>query len=299
MHHQILMVVIAFAISSSAFAKASREPTRIEPTTPWQMKYAEDLCQLTREFGEGDQKVRLVFDQYGPGEEFRLTVIGKLLRGATNQKQASLTFGPLEKEQKLLFYKAKSNGIAAFLFPGGGRIASPDDAELAANKKNGAENWVPFSPVSSEREAAVRYLLIGKPLATPVLLETGSLKTPLASLDKCADAMVEAWGIDAQKHRALTRSVTPNNNPGDWLNWSDYPSNMVRARQPALIAFRLIVGTDGTPTACSIQSTTGGKEFDDAVCKSVMQRARFDPALDADGKPIVSYYQNRVRFSIP
>jgi hypothetical protein len=31
----------------------------------------------------------------------------------------------------------------------------------------------------------------------------------------------------------------------------------------------------------------------------VMRRARFSPALDAQGQPLVSYYQNNVYFRLP
>lgn len=155
---------------------------------------------------------------------------------------------------------------------------------------------MPYAPISAEREAAVRYLLIGKPLRIPVLLETGSLKKPFATLAECADAMVGSWGVDAEKHKSLSRTVQPSNYPGDWLDTADYPSKMLEARQPALVNFRLIVGKDGVATACHIQSTTRPKEFDDTVCKAVMRRARFEPALDAEGQPILSYYRNVVRF---
>ena len=41
------------------------------------------------------------------------------------------------------------------------------------------------------------------------------------------------------------------------------------------------------------------KGFDDAVCAAMMKRARFDPALDKDAKPIKSYWRTSVRFQMP
>jgi len=74
---------------------------------------------------------------------------------------------------------------------------------------------------------------------------------------------------------------------------------MLYAGQSAIVEFRMIVSDDGSPASCHIQSTTRPKEFDKAVCGSLMKRARFKPALDADGKPLASYYRNTVRFAIP
>lgn len=74
---------------------------------------------------------------------------------------------------------------------------------------------------------------------------------------------------------------------------------MLMQGQPAIVEFRLSVGADGAPLSCHIQSTTRPKEFDEAVCGSLMKRARFSPALDAEAKPMTSYYRNTVRFQIP
>jgi hypothetical protein len=74
---------------------------------------------------------------------------------------------------------------------------------------------------------------------------------------------------------------------------------MLGIGQPAIVEFRLSIGADGVPLACHIQETTRPKEFDNAVCKSLMRRARFEPALDATGTAITSYYRNTVRFQIP
>lgn len=296
MWRAFLTAFVALAIIQPVFAKSEKEPIRLQPSSPWRVDYADDFCQLTRDFGENDRLVRLVFNKYGPGEGYRLTVVGKPVKTRDSEEDGIIMFGPSEKEQKLLFYKGNSNGVDSLIFAGGGRIAPPTDAELAANRNRKPQNWVPYAPISPEREAAVRYLLIGKPLGTPLLLETGSLRKPFATLAECADAMVGSWGVDAEKHKSLRRPVTHTNNPGNWLGTADYPSEMLEARQPAMVYFRLIVGADGVPTACHIQSTTRPKEFDDVVCKAVMRRARFEPALDAEGLPIVSYYRNSVRF---
>jgi hypothetical protein len=121
----------------------------------------------------------------------------------------------------------------------------------------------------------------------------------MESLDKCIDELLTHWGIDVEKHKNLKRSPVPAQNPGRWIYSSDYPMDMLQIGQPALVEFRLSVSEDGKPTACHIQATTRPKEFDDAVCKSLLRRAAFEPALDSEGKPIASYWRSRVRFQIP
>lgn len=125
------------------------------------------------------------------------------------------------------------------------------------------------------------------------------MRGPFSALDTCIDNLLTSWGVDIEKHKTLGRAVTPLDSPEKWIVSSDYPSNMLSAGQPALVNFRLSIGPDGVPTACHIQATTRPKEFDNADCKSVMRRARFSPALDATGQPLVSYYQNDVYFRLP
>ena len=185
------------------------------------------------------------------------------------------------------------------MFSRSARIAPPNATELLAIKNRSDDEWINLQPISEDRKKAVKYLRIGKPLRTPVTLETGSLRGPIAALDTCVENLVASWGVDVQKHKNLTQMAEPLKSSGDWIKSSDYPENMLMAGQPALVSFRLSIGPDGVPTACHIQATTRPKEFDNAVCKSVMRRARFSPALDAQGQPLASYYQKNVYFRLP
>lgn len=282
-----------------ALAQTTNGPLVLKPSSPWHVDYADDRCRLGRQFGAGDEQVLLFLDRYGPSDRFRMTVAGKPLKVSVDRAEATLQFGPTEVEQRLLFLNGNLGEMPALVFASSARIAAPTDAELQA-AKNAAENeWIDAPPISEERQKAVKYLTIGKPLRRSVTLETGSMRGGLAALDKCVDNLMISWGVDIERHKSLTRKVRPQQSPARWVVSQDYPLQMLRDGQPAIVDFRLSVGPDGVPTACHIQSTTRAKEFDTAVCQSVMRRARFDPALDAGGKPIASYYLNRVRFQLP
>lgn len=280
-------------------AAAAPAPLILKPSSSWHVDYADEPCRLVRQFGEGKQTAVLFMDLYGPSEYFQMTIAGKLVRAAVQKGDANIQFGPSEEEQKLSFVSGTIGKEPALLFSRSARIAPPNAAELLAIKDRSDDEWINLQPISEERKKAVRYLRIGKPLRKPVTLETGSLRGPLAALDTCVENLVTSWGVDVQKHKTLTRKAEPSKSPGDWIKSSDYPENMLMAGQPALVSFRLSIGTDGVPTACHIQATTRPKEFDNAVCKSVMRRARFSPALDAQGQPLASYYQNNVYFRLP
>ena len=294
-----IATVSIIAAASPAAAQSSKDPLVLKPSSAWHVDYADDRCRLARQFGEGDEQVYAFFDRYGPSEYFRLTVAGKPVKTSVEKADAAVQFGPSEAQQEILFFNGNLGKQPALLFAGSVRVAPATASEFAAATKRDDDDRIDFAPISEARQKAIRYLSIGKPLRRAVTLETGSMRAPFAALDKCIDNLMTNWGIDTEKHKTLTRKLKPQQSPGKWVVSSDYPLDMLASGQPAIVEFRLSVGVDGIPTACYIQSTTRPKEFDDAVCKSVMRRARFDPALDADGKPLVSYYRNTVRFQLP
>ena len=299
MSHKTLGILAMIAVTAPLFGQSAKGPLILKPSSAWHVDYAEDRCRLARQFGEGDELVFAMFDRYGPGEYFRLMLAGKPVKTSLEKADATVQFGPTEKEQRLYFLNGNLEKRPALIFVGDARVAPLTDADLRAVEKPGKDHtWVEPEPISEARYKAIRYLTVGKPLRRAVTLETGSMRAAFGAMDKCIDNLLSSWGIDTDKHKTLSRNVTPKQSPGRWVVSSDYPSDMLAAGQPAIVEFRLSVSMEGIPTSCHIQSTTRPKEFDDAVCQSVMRRARFDPALDAEGKPLASYYRNRVLFQI-
>ncbi|WP_083734249.1 energy transducer TonB [Sphingopyxis sp. KK2] len=283
------------AVPSLAAAKA---PVELAPATPWNVHYADDYCRLARIFGTDKQKVTLSLEQDSPGASFRMTLAGSMF-GAQNAKgDASITFGAMA-EQKIMFFPgtvgADKDGQPAWIFGDSVRLKPYSAAEVAAAKENGYSTTFD-TPITEADEAAVTSLLVGRPLRNPVRLKTGPMKAAFTAMRSCTDELLSHWGIDVARHRELSRWVMPVTEPGKWLKSSDYPRDMLAKSQPGIVRFRLSVGPDGLPTACHIQRSTNSKGFDDAVCKGVMRRARFEPALDKDGNPLASYYVNSVRF---
>ena len=292
-------VFALISIATSSQAQSAKGPLQLKQTSAWNVDYADDRCRLMRQFGEGDDKVFAIFDRYGPGERFRITIAGKPVKTAVENGEATIKFGPVEGEQKLAFYKGNLGEYPALVFQAQARVAPPTPLEQSAIDQRKADEWIELASVGPERESAIRNLTITKPLRRTIIMETGPMRKPLEALGLCIDNLMASWGIDVEKHKLLTQPVKPLTSPGRWIVSTDYPVNMLSAGQPAIVEFRMSVGTDGNPASCHIQSTTRPKEFDKAVCGSLMKRARFAPALDAEGKPLASFYRNSVRFALP
>jgi TonB family protein len=276
---------------------APTEPLRLKPASKWISDYQPDGCRLMRQFGEGDNAVILTMNRFAPTDGFGMILHGKMFKNKS-PGDVSLQFGPTETEQKIAFLAGNSGKLPALISASDMRIAPMPVDQLKDIERTKAPQFVKGPPLGAAREKAVKYLQIGRPMRKPVILELGAMDKPFAALSACITDLVTSWGLDAEKHKNLVRWAIPTSNPATWMRSSDYPMDMLSAGQPALVEFRLEVDESGAATKCHIQQTTRPEEFDNAVCKAMLKKAQFQPALDAQGKPLKSYYQNTVRFQI-
>lgn len=99
--------------------------------------------------------------------------------------------------------------------------------------------------------------------------------------------------------RVQPKQPTPKGNPANWATTNDYPTRALREEREGTTSFRVTVGPDGRVTGCSVTSSSGSPDLDDATCQNVTRRARFNPATDGEGQPTTGSYSNRVRWVIP
>ncbi|MBC2777554.1 energy transducer TonB [Parasphingopyxis marina] len=285
----------------STASRAADDPLRLPAAGPWEINYAEDNCNLGRRFGEGDQEISMVMSRFSPSDRFRLILTGPGLLRLHTRGEATIQFGPVEEEQEIEFLTGQSRGSKTMFVVGQPRIApwSEEEQALLERSPGGDPQFVDIQPIGFERLGAVEYLLFDAPGLPAIQLETGSLREPFEAFDRCMDELLTHWGIDVERHRSLTRPATPVGSVGRWIVTSDYPRAMIRGRNQGIVYFRLNVGLSGEVTACHIQQSTRPEGFEDAVCRALQRRARFDPALDADGNPVASYYVNSVSFQMP
>lgn len=99
--------------------------------------------------------------------------------------------------------------------------------------------------------------------------------------------------------RCTPRPATPRGNPGSWVSAGDYPSRAMRAELTGTVAFQVTVGVDGRVSGCRVTGSSGHAELDDATCRVVSRRARFDPASNEACQPAEGSYSSRVRWILP
>ena len=172
--------------------------------------------------------------------------------------------------------------------------------ESGAKSIERAKNWLKPSllEIAADEQRASE-LHFEQKRGPKLLLQTGVMAKPLSGMRDCVDNMIRSWGVDPEVQQDLSVHPQPANNPGTWVNSSDYPMKMLRQGQNAIVRFRLIVGKDGKVISCAVQSAAGPTDFRDWTCDLIKSRAKFRPALDATGKPVKAYWLSSVRWGVP
>ena len=94
------------------------------------------------------------------------------------------------------------------------------------------------------------------------------------------------------------RTVMPID-PGRWVTPRDYPAMALRNEVEGVSRFTASVGADGRVKQCDITQSSGDVLLDQKTCTLVIQRARFNPATDAEAALIESSWSSAVRWEIP
>lgn len=79
----------------------------------------------------------------------------------------------------------------------------------------------------------------------------------------------------------------------------DYPADAIRNYEQGAVAFRLDIGPEGKPTDCLLVRSSGSPSLDSTTCRLLLERVRFRPARDAQGKPTSDRYSGRIVWRLP
>lgn len=281
------LAALALAVPGAATAQEGA-PEALPFTRKWEARYDRDSCGLSAQFGEGDSAVVASFTRYQPGDQFDLTLIGKRLRFVKPAIEADIDFGIKIDSKREVMVGTKGATPAVFF----------SSIRIDGVKSKGPPASLPEVTRAMEKGVAGVTVSLdgGKPFR---LVLAKGLGNPMVALRVCTDDLVQSWGYDPAVQTALSRRVTPANPPGSWITNDDYPITAIRNGANGLIQFRLDVDPEGKIAACHILARTSPDEFADLTCRLITKRARFEPALDAGGKPVRSYFVNTAHFAMP
>lgn len=79
---------------------------------------------------------------------------------------------------------------------------------------------------------------------------------------------------------------------------SNYPTRAAREEREGRVGVRVGIGPDGKVTSCSVSSSSGSPDLDEAACDGMTRYARFNPALDDGGNPTTGAYSTAIVYKL-
>lgn len=87
--------------------------------------------------------------------------------------------------------------------------------------------------------------------------------------------------------------------PESWITGDDYPLSALREGRQGKTGVRLHIAATGRLESCEVIGPSGHADLDEATCPTLIRRARFQPATDAQGKLIGTVFTVRVGWALP
>lgn len=97
----------------------------------------------------------------------------------------------------------------------------------------------------------------------------------------------------------VPKSARPSNDSSRWITTNDYPRSSLLDGSEGVARFRLVIGTNGSVSSCEVTTSTGDRQLDQATCRHITRRAKFDAATDENGARVMGTYTGSVRWEIP
>ena len=269
-------------------APASAEPLELSPSSNWRLEFAEDNCMLFRVFGEGDNKHILFFRQTYPSELAGLIMAGPGFAQFNKGRDVILSMGDADPSRKTRPSLGTFNDYgAALIF-----------SSVALIKHEPGENpWQGTTLPAFDKADAERIdFITAKQGSREVILRTGTLGPAIAALNTCTQDLVRAWGLDLERHLTVTRYAQPKDLAKITREIVErYPRTALRAGEQATLDMRVMVEADGSVSDCVLQ-VHGRIDYHQSTACDEMRKAEFEPAIDADGQPMRSYYLTTILY---
>jgi protein TonB len=93
------------------------------------------------------------------------------------------------------------------------------------------------------------------------------------------------------------KGAAPRN--GSWITDADYSRRAIMEGAEGSVGFRLVIGTTGRVSSCELTRPSGLRVLDEATCRLISNRARFEAATDETGAKVVGTYTGSVVWQLP
>lgn len=271
--YSMVLAALLFQVQGAAPPPAPPPQPVLEPVGRWVADFEKDFCSVSRQFGNDHDGPVIGFKALLPNDTSIDVVLVTSDRAPPPTKRQVMRISPVNGQSDAKDHPADIGVIKDS--PGVVRSMTVDLSQLKS--------------IADGRQLRIEY---GD--HQQIVVRPEGIDRALNILDQCRVGLAEYWKLDTTslaRVKTLPAALTPEAN---WLTSADYPDQAYTKQYNGTTIIVWTVNVDGKPTDCRILKSTGHPELDNAACKGILTRARFDPALDLDGKPIATFLVRRV-----
>ncbi|QZD87104.1 energy transducer TonB [Qipengyuania psychrotolerans] len=279
---------IAAAQDGEELFKAAQYPA----DGKWSLSQTEYSCSVRRDFVKDGDRISLVMRSVQPGIEVQFGVFGEdVSRRKTRISAGFIPSGGQNAVENLA--DANLGETPGLVFSG---FIFPQIAFEIAEGGNPDEAIAKFDSLA----AATTHFAIQGLTPEPVALKTNAITQAASALDKCVWGRLAEMGITEKGLAAIRTAPSPRG----YAEWSAkvaavYPKEALREGFQGLVAMRVVVDEQGKPRFCHVADELIAQTLREAACEAMLEHARFEPAKDREGSPVVGLYFQNVRYKFP
>jgi len=267
MHRSMLVASAAVLLIESAQPAAA---TQLQPVSKWAVDFGDDRCVAYRTFGSNDHPVHLLLKPSPIGDVLQVQLAERGVNRSASPQRLSLTLGSNEPIS-----------VPQLQYGVGGKQVRMINLSKEQTDKLSASTTLQWS------EPGKQYLLALGPMTN--LIET---------VEKCREMLADAWNATLTKRVMLQAPPTPAKPLVSLFSTEDYPSDAAFKDQSGFSHVVIMVNEKGQVVDCSLIATSGVAVLDAQTCIILRKRAKFAPAIGADGKPTKGIFHQLVNWKM-
>ncbi|CAN5376607.1 hypothetical protein BH09PSE4_BH09PSE4_06110 [soil metagenome] len=264
-------IIAAMAAILPIAPEAKEAPVAAVPQGVWTIRADNDLCGLSHDYSTPNGLVTIGFTPTPTQDDLEVVTLGPA-RGmsAASSGHATMILSPSGR--------VVVGSFRSFLLPGPGK----QRATIIR---------------------ADRAIFDGLPAATELRIEANSFVVyPLRNtngavfaLKDCEQSLMRKWGIDMAEF-AKAKIPPKGLNPAGWFSSDDYPTTALRSGVGGRTVMLVGVSETGKVLSCRPVISSRNIDLDQASCRIVKNRGKFQPASDATGHGLASWAILAVRW---
>ena len=267
MARSVVLLLLAALAGGPAAAAEQRQPT-----ARWVVNYDDAQCVASRNYGTADKPLFLALKPSANGAVMRVMLMRNGSALDADQQPASLRFDdgrPIALSALAYGDSRTRRFVTSINLP---------MAMFAANRRASA--------------ISIRSGGFDERLAVP------GLSGAAAALDDCLANLRDVWNVGEPFAGRLSQAARPARPLGELFSPSRYPTRALDEGNSGTVGISLLIDEAGGVRDCMIEETSGFATLDTMSCFVIVSKARFAPAIGADGKPAKSAFFQRINWRI-